>query len=101
MGTDKLQEALEAGAVLVDVRMPHEYEEMRVPGATLVPLPDLGRRAHEVPKGQRVYLICASGARSLVAAEALNQAGWDTVSVSGGTVAWASEGRPVASGPDR
>lgn len=97
--TDELAGALEKGAVLVDVRMADEYEEVHVPGAVLIPLPELGGRTSEVPTGVRVYVICASGVRSLAAAEALNRAGWDTVSVAGGTKAWAAEGRPVRAGP--
>ena len=100
VGLDELAAALQRGATLVDVRMPGEYEEAHVPGAVLIPLPQLGSRAHEVPKGERVYVICAVGRRSLTAAQALNEAGWDTVSVSGGTNAWAAEGRPVRRGPD-
>ena len=36
----------------------------------------------------------------MAAAEALNQAGWDAVSVAGGTKGWAAEGRPVCSGAE-
>ena len=100
VGLDELAAALDAGSPLVDVRMPDEYKEAHVPGAVLIPLPDLAERASEVPKGERVYLICASGGRSLVAAEALNQAGWDTVSVTGGTKGWIAEGRPVRHGSE-
>ena len=100
VGFDELAGALDRGAPLVDVRMPDEYEEAHVPGAVLVPLPELAQRAQEVPKDQRVYVICASGGRSLAAAEALNQAGWDAVSVAGGTKGWAAEGRPVCSGAE-
>ena len=100
VGFEELARALEAGSPLVDVRMPDEYEEMHVAGAVLIPLPELAQRADEVPKGERVYVICASGGRSLAAAEALNNAGWDTVSVAGGTKGWAAEGRPVLTGPE-
>lgn len=98
VGLDELADALESGATLVDVRMPEEYSQVHVPQAVLIPLPELAGRAEEVPKGERVYLICASGGRSLAAAEALNRAGWSTVSVAGGTKAWAAEGRPVSTG---
>lgn len=98
--TSRLAAALEQGAVLIDVRMPDEYVEMHVPGAVLIPLPELGGRTAEVPNGEQVFVICAAGGRSLVAAEALNKAGWDAVSVSGGTKAWAAEGRPVNTGTD-
>ena len=48
----------------------------------------------------QVYVICASGGRSMAAAAALNNAGWDTLSVAGGTKAWVAEGRPFTTGPD-
>ena len=95
VGFDELAQALDSGALLVDVRMPDEYRVVHVPGAVLIPLPELGERVDELPKGERLYVICASGGRSLVAAEALNDAGWDAVSVAGGTKGWAAEGRPV------
>ena len=98
VGFDELARALESGALLVDVRMPDEYAAVHVPEAVLIPLPELATRAQEVAKDQRVYVICASGGRSLVAAEALNRAGWDAVSVAGGTKGWATEGRPVTRG---
>ena len=97
--TSRLADALVEGAVLVDVRMPDEYAQARVPGSRLIPLPELVTRVGEVPQGQTVYLICASGARSLSAAEALNNAGWTTVSVAGGVKAWVAEGRPYDTGP--
>lgn len=97
--TAGLAAALEEGAVLIDVRRPEEYAELRVPGAVLIPLHELATRADEVPRGERVFVICAAGSRSLAAVEALNRAGWDAVSVAGGTMAWAAEGRPVTSGP--
>ncbi len=99
VGFDELADALASGALLVDVRMPDEYAVVHVPEAVLIPLPELATRAREVAKEGRVYVICASGGRSLVAAEALNQAGWDAVSVAGGTKGWATEGRPVSRGP--
>lgn len=99
VGYDELAAALESGAPLVDVRMPDEHAVVHIPEAVLMPLPELATRAQEVAKDRRVYVICASGGRSLVAAEALNKAGWDAVSVAGGTKGWASEGRPVSRGP--
>ncbi len=98
VGFDELAEALASDGLVVDVRTPEEYEEVHVPGVVLIPLDELGQRAQEVPKDRRVYVICASGGRSLAAAEALNNAGWQAVSVAGGTKGWASEGRPVRHG---
>jgi rhodanese-related sulfurtransferase len=95
---EELAAALEAGAPVIDVRNADEYEEVRIPGVRLIPLGELGERIDEVPSGERVYIVCAAGGRSLTAAKALNDAGFDTVSVRGGTNGWAAEGRPVESG---
>jgi rhodanese-related sulfurtransferase len=99
VGFDELAAALKAGQPVIDVRNPDEYAEVRVPGVVLIPLPELSERLDEVPKGERVLVICAAGGRSLTAATALNEAGYDTVSVAGGTNGWAAEGRPVETGP--
>lgn len=90
---------MEAGATVIDVRNPDEYVELRIPGTRLIPLPELGDRLDEVPQGERVYLVCAAGGRSIAAAQVLNAAGYDTVSVRGGTKGWAKQGRPVETGP--
>ncbi|WP_254667989.1 rhodanese-like domain-containing protein [Streptomyces griseus] len=43
-------------------------------------------------------MICASGNRSLRAAEHLAARGVDALSVTGGTAGWARTGRPLAGG---
>jgi rhodanese-related sulfurtransferase len=96
---DELARLREAGAVLVDVRQPDEYETARVPGAQLIPLVDVPERIEEIPSDERVYVICGSGGRSAKAVEYLNNQGYDTVNVAGGTKAWLEAGHPVEHGP--
>jgi len=97
---DALAGLLQGGPVpLLDVRMPDEYEEAHVPGAVLVPLPELPDRLADVPPGEVVYVICRSGARSAKAVEILVAAGLDAANVAGGTMAWLDTGRDVATGP--
>lgn len=96
---DELAEQLAGDAVLFDVRNPDEYEMVRVPGARLVPLPELPDRVGEFPTDRTVYLICRSGARSMRAAEYLAQFGVQGVNVAGGTMAWVESGRETLSGP--
>jgi rhodanese-related sulfurtransferase len=85
-----------AGPVVVlDVRTPAEWNDGRVPGATHIPLDELGNRWEELPTDGRIYVVCAAGGRSLKAATALVGAGVDAVSVAGGTKQWAEEGRPI------
>ncbi len=96
---DVLAGLLDGGPVpLLDVRMPDEYEEAHVPGAVLVPLPELPDRLADVPQGEVVYVICRSGARSAKAVEILVASGLDAANVAGGTMAWVDTGRDVATG---
>ncbi len=85
------------GAVLVDVRGEDEWAGGYIPGAVLVPLRDLTERIGEVAadKTQPVVLYCAVGARSLRAAQALQELGYRRpLSVSGGIVDWLARGYP-------
>jgi thioredoxin 1 len=85
-------------AVVLDVRNPDEYESGHVPGAKLIPLGELAGRQDEIPDGDPIYVICASGGRSLTAATALVNAGYHAVSVAGGTKGWIEQGRPYVTG---
>lgn len=95
---DELEGRLAAGATLVDVREPDEYDEVRVPGGILVPLQSVPDRLDEVPADGTFYVICAKGGRSMVAAEFLRGEGRDAVNVAGGTTAWVDAGLPTESG---
>src|SRR4051794_18134037 len=82
-------EARDQGAAVLDVREPEEYAEAHIPGVVHIPLSQLGNRLQEVPAGRPLYIVCAVGGRSLMAANALqNQAGIEAVSVAGGTNGW-------------
>lgn len=97
VGVDELAAAVDDGATLIDVREAYEYDAGHVEGAQLMPLADTVRLASGLPKDEPVYVICRSGNRSLVAAEALVDAGFEDVrNVDGGMIAWQSSGRPVA-----
>jgi len=95
---DALAKVHGEGAVVLDVRNPDEYEAGHVPGAKLIPLGELGARQDEIPDGDPIYVVCASGGRSLQAVRAMVEAGYRAVSVAGGTKAWVETGRPVVTG---
>lgn len=40
----------EGAYLLLDVRQPSEYEQTRIPGARLIPLPELGDRIGELDR---------------------------------------------------
>ncbi len=82
--------------ILVDVRDPHEWTAGRAAPAVHIPLGHLAARAAELPRDQSVFLICATGNRSKVAARILLGAGFTrAVNVRGGTVAWMRDGLPM------
>jgi rhodanese-related sulfurtransferase len=87
-----------AGAAVLDVRNPDEYESGHVPGAVLIPLDELAARQDEIPDGDPLYVICAVGGRSLRAAQALMGAGHRALSVAGGTNGWIERGGQVVTG---
>ena len=86
------------GAVVIDVREPFEYVTGHVPGAEPIPLARLATRTGDLPRDVPVYVICASGNRSLAAADLLHRAGIDAWSVAGGTAAWQRGGHPLVRG---
>lgn len=77
---------------LLDVRQPKEYEEGHIPGAKLIPLPDLSERLHEIDPKKSTVVYCAIGGRSRVAAQMLAGKGFkDVYNLSGGIKAWNGE----------
>jgi rhodanese-related sulfurtransferase len=97
---DELAVQRKAGAPLIDVREPDEYEDAHVPGATLIPLGTVSERVDEVPTEGTVYVICAKGSRSRRAAEFYRTQGIDAVNVAGGTTAWVDAGHPFDTGAE-
>jgi glyoxylase-like metal-dependent hydrolase (beta-lactamase superfamily II)/rhodanese-related sulfurtransferase len=90
----------ESRRLLLDVRQPDEFrsELGHVPGAILIPLPDLPRRLSEIQafRDKTVIAICRSGSRSAKATAMLKDAGFEDVwNMSGGTLAWRQRGFPV------
>ncbi|MFC0433477.1 adenylyltransferase/sulfurtransferase MoeZ [Kutzneria buriramensis] len=95
----ELKQKIDAGDdfLLVDVREPHEYEIVKIPGSVLIPKDRIlsGEAFAELPQDKPLVLHCKSGARSAEALAALHQAGFkDAVHVGGGVLAWAREVDP-------
>jgi molybdopterin/thiamine biosynthesis adenylyltransferase/rhodanese-related sulfurtransferase len=94
----KAREEVEAGAKLIDVREPHEWDEAHLERAVHVPQAELLDRIGEVAPdhSERIVLYCRTDNRSTRAADALRDLGYDNVSVmEGGIVDWQEDGLPV------
>ena len=86
----------DAGAFILDVRTPEEWNEFHVPGSTLIPITELPNRVAEVPKDKEVVVVCRSGNRSATGRDVLLKAGYPQVtSLAGGLTAWRNAGKPV------
>src|SRR5688500_11977139 len=84
-------------AVYLDVREPNEWNLGHLPGAMHIPRGLLESKIEAaVPRDRKVVIYCASGNRSALAADTLQQMGYaDVVSMSGGFTAWAQSGGEV------
>ena len=101
-GAQELVERIGCGefVVMVDVREPSEVASGVIPGARLIPLPELERRWRELEDADEIVCYCAVGARSLRAARFLREQGlFNATSLEGGFAAWRSAGGAVTS-PD-
>lgn len=86
----------EASAFLLDVRGFDEFAAGHAAGAVCVPLPDLERRAGELPTDRPVLVMCQSGGRSAIATARLRALGMDNIfDVEGGFNAWRQAGLPT------
>ena len=79
--------------VLLDVRTPSEFAQVRIKGAKLIPVDEIGERAEaELPeKDVPILVYCHSGMRAGSAAKMLKGMGYVSVYNFGGIVSWPYE----------
>ncbi|WP_258104116.1 rhodanese-like domain-containing protein [Marinoscillum sp. MHG1-6] len=79
-GSANLQEYLENGAVIIDVRTPGEYQGGHVDGSKNFPLQTLGASLSKIKNMNKpIVLCCASGMRSGQATSMLKSEGIDCI----------------------
>lgn len=84
-GNDEaLQNVLQEGAFLVDVRSPMEFAEGSVKGAVNIPLDQIPAQLAKFKNKKHIVVFCRSGARSGQAKSFLEQNGFSNV-INGGT----------------
>ena len=101
-------ERIAAGAVVLDVREPDEYDQGALPDAIHIPRGHLEAQVEGrlLDKTAPVVVYCAGGVRSAFAAKTLQELGYaEVLSVAGGFGKWKDEGRawktPVVLTPDQ
>ncbi len=87
----------EGDYLILDVRQPWEYEEAHIPGAELLPLPELPNHYQKLDPEKPTIVHCAVGGRSRVAAQMLSGLGFKEVyNLAGGIKAYQGQ---KAAGP--
>jgi rhodanese-related sulfurtransferase len=99
VGTDRVQEMQDRGEAVtyLDVREQNEWNMGHLPRATLIPRGVLESSIEQrVPRDATIVIYCASGNRSALAADTLQQMGYRHVSsMAGGYRAWVAAGGMV------
>ena len=83
----QLENALEHGEILVDVRSAAEFDAGAIPGAINIPLDELRARLPELRPAPLV-VHCQVGQRGHTAARLLRQHGFDVRNLDGGYATW-------------
>jgi len=94
---EEVSEGLATNTImLIDVREPNETARERIGGALLAPLSQFDPIDLPDPQGRVVVFTCASGVRSVKAAEIAQAAGFAyDAHLAGGIKAWKAAGLPV------
>jgi rhodanese-related sulfurtransferase len=79
-----MNELIQAGAFLVDVRTPEEFESGHVTASVNIPLDQVAERLDEFEGKDHIVVFCRSGNRSAMAKALLAQNGFANVT-NGGT----------------
>jgi len=88
-------------SLILDVREPAEFAAGHLPGAVNIPRGVLEFKIDSHPDFQgkqqsAIVVYCQTGGRSAMAAQVLNQLGYDqAVSMAGGFKAWSENGLPL------
>ena len=89
-----------AGAFILDVREPSEWNQVHIPGSMLIPLGQLQQHVTELPRDKEIVVVCHSGARSKAGRDIVKNADFTQVTyMTGGLIAWQAAGYPTVSGP--
>ncbi len=80
---------------LADVRMPSDFSECHIPGATNIPLKKLARYVEEFPREKDIVFYCTSGAMSAQAVVLMRLMGYRAYALLEGIKGWKAAGFPV------
>lgn len=78
--------------LIMDVREPYEYAEVRIPGSHNIPMGEVEQQLSNIDKEQEILVVCATGSRSASIAQMLVNKGYKHVyNLKGGIANWPYE----------
>lgn len=80
----ELEEILQSGAFILDVREQNEWDAGHVEGAVHIPLGELRNRLDDLPQTQIIYVYCHAGLRGYLATRILQENGFTVKNLDGG-----------------
>lgn len=88
--TNKAQEIIDNGAVLIDVRTSEEYNREHIPNAVNIPLDQIDTIGYD--KETKIIVYCQSGTRSRQAVQTLVNMGYTNLyDLDGGLLNWGGD----------
>ena len=79
-----LNEALNYGGIIVDVRGNDEFAKSHIPMAINLPLEEIQQGRVSLPKGKVMLVYCENGGSSALAAKLLAEKGYKVINSVGG-----------------
>lgn len=105
MHINEVDQLIQNGQFVIDVREEFEYEQGHIGDTPLFPLQQLQDRLTELPKDRMIYVHCQSGKRSAQAVQILQDHGFQAVNLDGGFNAYTGKltkkGLPITIDPNR
>jgi glyoxylase-like metal-dependent hydrolase (beta-lactamase superfamily II)/rhodanese-related sulfurtransferase len=96
VAVEQLNELLEAGAELIDVREKDERDTGYIAGSRNIPYRLLALGEADLPRDKPIVTICETGPRAAIAASILSAHGFDAHPVvDGGIDSWVEAGKPT------
>jgi rhodanese-related sulfurtransferase len=100
LDANEAKQVITAGAFLLDVREPDEWQAGHAPEAHHVPMAEVPESIGELPSSD-IVVVCRSGGRSQRVAAFLMAQGYSASNLAGGMQAWAAGGFTVVADDGR
>ena len=99
--SDAAKEHYDNKIEFLDIREQHEFDQVRIPGSTLLPMSQINSRFQEIPKDKEVVVYCRTGSRSAnLLGQLVNMGYTNLLNLEKGIVDWHQKQYPIEFGDD-